>query len=660
MCAPPESSSRAGPRALVAQHLVAHSVVIDRGCDSLRTNMNAAMYAATEMGPAFTGSQFSGITVHPGEDASSKEEDDWWRIFDGVLSATDAVHYIAGNDPPRLAHLLPVDNTGYSEVTVPADDTDPSYFKAIEHNRKVKAAVLENVRRKTVRDDSKWQSAKLLAAALDLSLRPKAASLLFRLQKAKRNATMSTALGTDVYDGHGMVELLRDARKAGITHPSKARSHEYHEEQYRIMRATRLPDGCASQEYADKCNELSVKHIPYFRTLRLEGELLSEAYLAFAPAALDSDMRGIADALRADGKMGDPEEAKLRATRRVAAAADPALEHARLALALGVAPPVAALKPTKPSAAGAGGGLSEGELKKLVERQVAAAVAGRPPPSGELSRRQQKAAERQNRGRLPDGQRCKAGTCDLAHDAKYPGKPCYSDPRVAIEVEFDTRHPDGVRPGYLARLNERRALEGKRLGVTPKPVTVARRGASGPPAAPLLPEGQFDGLDDWGQGVSTLAAFANPMHPLGVGPPVVEGTPIYYSLDELSALDDNCDECSEDEGEQAPTHYPPVPPTPPPPPPPDLRHWYVGRSPDGRFADARLLSEAECSELSAVGFQLDSYGGSAAGEMLARAAVASFGDEQAREARAAAALADSLAQRARELQEERAVPAAVV
>ena len=42
--------------------------------------------------------------------------------------------------------------------------------------------MLENVRRKTVRDDCKWQSAKLLAAALDQALRPKAASLLFRLE----------------------------------------------------------------------------------------------------------------------------------------------------------------------------------------------------------------------------------------------------------------------------------------------------------------------------------------------------------------------------------------------------------------------------------------------------------------------------------------------
>jgi hypothetical protein len=115
-----------------------------------------------------------------------------------------------------------------------------------------------------------------------------------------------------------------------------------------------------------------------------------------------------------------------------------------------------------------------------------------------------------------------------------------------------------------------------------------------------------------------------------------------YSLDELSALDDNCDECSGDEVEPAPTHYPPVPP-----PPVELRQWYVGRSPDGKFAEARLLSDAECSELSAVGFQLECFGSNAAGELQSRTAVASFVAEQAREARASAALAESLAQRAR-------------
>ena len=73
------------------------------------------------------------------------------------------------------------------------------------------------------------------------------------------------------------------------------------------------------------------------------------------------------------------------------------------------------------------------------------------------------------RGRLPEGKRCKSGTCDLNHDEKYPGRPCYSDPRVAIAVPYEYAN---TRPGALDRLKERRATEGKRLGVTPKPVTV--------------------------------------------------------------------------------------------------------------------------------------------------------------------------------------------
>ena len=41
---------------------------------------------ATQEIPATTVSQFSGIPVHPGEDAAAKQEDDWWRIFNSVVS----------------------------------------------------------------------------------------------------------------------------------------------------------------------------------------------------------------------------------------------------------------------------------------------------------------------------------------------------------------------------------------------------------------------------------------------------------------------------------------------------------------------------------------------------------------------------------------------
>ena len=56
------------------------------------------MFAAAEA--AAPTSAFTGIPVHPGEDASTKEEDDWWRIFESVVSGTDAAHWIMGAVPP--------------------------------------------------------------------------------------------------------------------------------------------------------------------------------------------------------------------------------------------------------------------------------------------------------------------------------------------------------------------------------------------------------------------------------------------------------------------------------------------------------------------------------------------------------------------------------
>ena len=79
------------------------------------------------------------------------------------------------------------------------------------------------------------------------------------------------------------------------------------------------------------------------------------------------------------------------------------------------------------------------------------------------SKRKLKAEERKKRGRLPEGKRCKSGTCELNHDEKYPGRPCYSDPRIAISVPHEYANS---RAGVLDRLKERRAVEGNTLGYT--------------------------------------------------------------------------------------------------------------------------------------------------------------------------------------------------
>ena len=340
---------------------------------------------------------------------------------------------------------------------------------------------------------------------------------------------------------------------------------------------------------------------------------------------------------------------KRRATQVVAQGADPAAEHARLAMALGysgvmpgtAAPPSSTPLGTQPAAypglhsatpaaapPAAHGAMTEADVKRI----VAAAVKGNAPPTGgggdADSRRKLKAEERKRRGRLPEGKRCKSGTCDLNHDEKYPGRPCYSDPRVAISVPHEYANS---RPGALERLKERRAAEGKRLGVAPKPVTVLPAGA--PPACSLGAGAQsFDGLDDWGGARPATLGSAAGMHPLMGAPPVVTGTPVQFSMEELDALDYQCDECADGNDEPLDSGSParhagsvaPAPadaqwqsPSPPPPPPP--QRWWVVRSPDGQYLDVRLLTHGEWSDLYHAEFDLECHGEGAAGERSARA-----------------------------------------
>ena len=109
-----------------------------------------------------SGLSFSGLTIHPGEDASAKEEDDWWRLTESVISQTDAAFYIVVKEPPRLSHLEAKDLTGFSEVAVPAS-TEVSNLKVLDYNRKVKAAVAENAQRAKAREASRGCSLRLLS-----------------------------------------------------------------------------------------------------------------------------------------------------------------------------------------------------------------------------------------------------------------------------------------------------------------------------------------------------------------------------------------------------------------------------------------------------------------------------------------------------------------
>ena len=112
------------------------------------------IYAAVAEPSAATVAQFSGIPVHPGEDTSAKEEDDWWRVTENVIANSDAIHFISNRTPPRLSGLDQVNLSGYTAVAVPAAATSLNqHLAALEHNRKVEAALAENARRVVVLKD---------------------------------------------------------------------------------------------------------------------------------------------------------------------------------------------------------------------------------------------------------------------------------------------------------------------------------------------------------------------------------------------------------------------------------------------------------------------------------------------------------------------------
>jgi hypothetical protein len=174
--------------------------------------------------------------------------------------------------------------------------------------------------------------------------------------------------------------------------------------------------------------------------------------------------------------------------------------------------------------------------------------------------------------------------------------------------------------------------------VAPKPVTVLPAGAP-PPACSLANGAQsFDGLDDWGAARPATLGSAAGMHPLMGGPPVVTGTPVQFSMEELSAFDDQCDECPDDEDADgildlgpplrtdSPAHH--IGSSTPAPAPPDMPlpvpRWWVVRSPDGQYMDARSLTHDEWADLHHADFGLHYHGDGTAGEIRARAALATL------------------------------------
>ena len=83
--------------------------------------------------------------------------------------------------------------------------------------------------------------------------------------------------------------------------------------------------------------------------------------------------------------------------------------------------------------------------------------------------------------RIASGKLCTSGTCHFDHDVKFPGQKCYRDPRWNGPLPAD--YAD--RPATVARINDDRAANAKKMGVGHTPLQIPAKGA-GKPVHPLL------------------------------------------------------------------------------------------------------------------------------------------------------------------------------
>jgi len=242
------------------------------------------------------------------------------------------------------------------------------------------------------------------------------------------------------------------------------------------------------QGFSERINLFTVHVNPYLGETELKGKRLGEYILEQLPEELGSDVRTLRrDLIKAD-ELTDPDAVTKAALELIEQTHNP---KQKVPADLGASLVCAALgydegKIKETPAVGTGGTAVDAlavALAKVLNNNndklfnVAAAATptapGATPTSGRAKKRAakraaqalaaveaaKKAASLKGGFRLPPGQRCSKGTCDFRHDEKYPGKPCYRDPRWRGPLPRETWENEGARNRIIAD----REVEAKRI-----------------------------------------------------------------------------------------------------------------------------------------------------------------------------------------------------
>ena len=408
------------------------------------------------------------LPTHPGEKPSKVAHKKWAALWRAAFTTLGYGSFLRGELPAEIQlladrTLLPEGDTPNPAIV--AKNGDITYANA--QNKIKRDALLIEYKNRAY--------AKLMPA-----LESKAPLRLKRLKEKHQLKDSSSTPIPNSYDGIAMfLEEEADAESGTVS--------EYDESRFTLaydkLKVKPLGSNISPDAFASRVN-LFMTHVnPYLGDGELKGEGLSKFILKQLPEDLGSDVRSLRRELERLKELGTPSTVLGKAQKLVEDSFKPDKKAATddglhiVAVCLGYA---AEKQVVQIAADGKVGGQDTALVAAEVKKAVAAAM--HQTDGKQLSGRAKKQAAKRaaeaiaaatanadkpklrNGIRLPPGERCSKGTCDFAHDRTNPDSPCYRDPRWGGPL------PPKVSEEARARIIADRITEGKRLGITPKPL----------------------------------------------------------------------------------------------------------------------------------------------------------------------------------------------
>ena len=417
------------------------------------------MYSAnanSEVNGGLTSSVIN-LPPFPSEDPSKRELDAWIDHVRAGLTRAGFGAAMRGEDPLHLLSLKQQSVMNDIAKLTAAQKSALSPLESAKHQQMVEETALKKSSAKLAYEAGLREYHNKLAATLDAAMRKSAGLRLRVLLEDHKDKNHD-----DTYDGGAM---WRELVKLSTT-ASRLDDARQHDRAFETARDVFLPDGCSAKAFMDKINVLSRDHLPWMER-KIEGAELGRCIIGMMPKCNGSEGRQLirelskadaepglndvpyvigrcADIVRESATGTDDMHSDLQAHFASADARAMVLDYCRSR------------------------GANAASLQKIGHMlQNGSGKAKTGKPKG-------KEGDKKSSSRLPEGQLCKAGTCNFRHDEISPGQGCFRDPRFNKPLpERYCSSPDQVR-----RIEEARKANAKKLGVPYKPLQLPKNTAS--------------------------------------------------------------------------------------------------------------------------------------------------------------------------------------